>query len=167
MRMKGNSSLMKEGPTAARQRSWVAGSRSPRAFFLRLILNMPSCTEGVQAPTGEGWSQVSMHRPFPGPSRAPPCTPRRWHFWPLLTHSHRTSQETRPVVPELPRHLESLLPQSLRSGRTLFRFSGSEWSESAFIRSPVLLTLLACRPHLRTSAFKKPPVSHSRMKGWA
>ena len=40
MRMKGNSNLMKGGPTAAHQRSLVAGSRSPRAFFLRLILKM-------------------------------------------------------------------------------------------------------------------------------
>ena len=40
MKMKGNSNLRKEGPTAAHQRSLVVGSRSPRAFFLRLILKM-------------------------------------------------------------------------------------------------------------------------------
>ena len=52
MRTKGNSSLVKEGPTAAHQRSLVAGSRSPRACFLRLILNMLPAQRVCRLPWG-------------------------------------------------------------------------------------------------------------------
>ena len=81
---------------------------------------------------------------------------------------HQTSQETRPVIPELPEEKEpsgSLVKtQSLSPAHALVSdsvgLSGAR--EFAFLRSShVLLTLLAWGPHLGTSAFKKPSVSQS------
>ena len=50
----------------------------------------------------EGGSYGEHAQVLPGALLSPTRTLRRWHFWSLLTHSHWTSQETGPMVPELP-----------------------------------------------------------------
>lgn len=125
-----------------------------------------SLTEGVQAPMGggptrapmgEGWSYSEHAQVPPGALLSPTLHPETVAF--LVPPDPRASDQQ---FRSFQHHLESL-----SSARTLFRFSESKWSQPAFLRSPVPLPLLACRPHLRTSALKKPPVSHSGMKGWA